>query len=80
MPEIIILPKWGMTMTEGTVAKWFKQIGDAVEAGENLVEIQTEKVSTIIEAPISGRITAILIQEGETVPVGSELAIITPRG
>ena len=78
MSETISLPKWGMTMTEATVVNWLKQVGDKIQEGENLVEVQTEKVSTLIEAPISGTVTAILVPAGQTIPVGTDLAVITP--
>jgi len=80
MAETVFLPKWGMTMTEGTVVKWLKQVGDRVAADEDLVEIQTDKVATLLPAPVAGVVTAILVPAGETVKVGTELAIITPTG
>lgn len=79
MNEAIVLPKWGMTMTEGAVAKWLKQVGDSFAQGENLAEVETEKVNTYLEAPAAGTLIEILIPEGQMVPVGTELAIISVR-
>lgn len=78
MSETIFLPKWGMTMSEGTVVNWLKQEGDAVEQGEGLVEVETDKVVNTLESPVSGLLESILVPEGETVEVGTELAIINP--
>ncbi len=76
MTETIFLPKWGMTMTEGRVIRWLKQAGDPVRAGDELVEVETDKVLNAIPAPIDGVLTEILVAADETVPVGTELGII----
>jgi pyruvate dehydrogenase E2 component (dihydrolipoamide acetyltransferase) len=78
MPETLFLPKWGMTMTEGRISRWLKQVGDAVAAEEEVVEVETDKVLNVLTAPVAGKLTAILVPEGETVPVGTELGTITP--
>jgi pyruvate dehydrogenase E2 component (dihydrolipoamide acetyltransferase) len=78
MPETIFLPKWGMTMTEGRVARWLKQVGDRVKADEELVEIETDKAMSVVTAPIDGVLTQILVEADNTVPVGTELGTITP--
>ncbi len=70
------LPKWGMTMQDGTVAEWLKGVGDKVEEGEPIAVVETEKVNTDLEAPESGIVKEILVQEGETVEVGTVLARI----
>jgi pyruvate/2-oxoglutarate dehydrogenase complex dihydrolipoamide acyltransferase (E2) component len=70
------LPKWGMTMQDGTVAEWLKKVGDRVDEGEPIAVIETEKVNTDLEAPESGVLKEILVQEGETVEVGTVLARI----
>ena len=80
MSEIIYLPKWGMTMTEALIVNWLKSEGDEIEEGEDLVEVETDKVTNTIEAPHSGILTSILAQEGETVEVGAEIAKITLNG
>jgi pyruvate/2-oxoglutarate dehydrogenase complex dihydrolipoamide acyltransferase (E2) component len=70
------LPKWGMTMQDGTIAEWLKEVGDEVEEGEPIAVVETEKVNTDLEAPESGVVREILVQEGETVEVGTVLARI----
>lgn len=78
MPEAVYLPKWGLTMTEGTVVNWLKQVGDQVAEGEDLVEVETEKVLNVLPAPIAGVLAEIRVPAGETVDVGAELALIVP--
>jgi len=80
MATTVIMPKLGLTMTEGTIEKWFKQEGDRVEKGEPLVEIITEKINFQYESPASGILRKILHHEGETVPVTTPIAIIAEEG
>jgi pyruvate dehydrogenase E2 component (dihydrolipoamide acetyltransferase) len=70
------MPQLGETVADGTVTKWFKSVGDVVEKGETLFEVSTDKVDTEIPAPIGGVLTSIVVAEGETVDVGTVLAII----
>jgi len=79
MPDVT-MPQLGETVAEGTVTKWFKSVGDEVEKGEALFEVSTDKVDTEIPAPASGVITAILVPEGDTVDVGTKLAVIGNPG
>ncbi|HEY3375800.1 MAG TPA: dihydrolipoamide acetyltransferase family protein [Candidatus Aquicultor sp.] len=72
----LTLPRLGETVTEGTVVRWLKKEGDFVNKDENYVEIETAKIETEIPSPVSGRIEKIIVNEGETVPVGTELAIV----
>jgi pyruvate dehydrogenase E2 component (dihydrolipoamide acetyltransferase) len=72
----VTMPQLGETVAEGTVTKWFKTVGDDVQKGEVLFEVSTDKVDTEIPAPASGVITAILVLEGDTVDVGTKLAVI----
>ena len=72
----ITLPKLGETVTEGTIVRWYKHVGDAVGADETLFEVSTDKVDTEIPSPVSGVVTAILVTEGETVPVGTVVALV----
>lgn len=72
----VTLPSMGESVTEGTVGAWRKQVGDPVAAGEAIVEIQTDKIDAEVPAPAAGRISAILAEEGQTVPVGASLAEI----
>src|ERR1700761_5266665 len=70
------MPQLGETVADGTVTKWFKQVGDHVARGDTLFEVSTDKVDTEIPAPAEGVLTKILVNEGETVDVGTVLAII----
>jgi len=72
------LPQFGMGMTEGTITRWLKSEGDRVREDEEIAEVETEKVEVVVVAPESGRLSKILIQPGETVPVFTTLAIIEP--
>nr|WP_047168043.1 biotin/lipoyl-containing protein [Sphingomonas sp. Y57] len=76
MPVIVNFPKSGMGIDEGTVITWLKAVGDRVEQGEIIVEIETAKANQEVEAPASGVLSLILVQAGETVPVNSDLAVI----
>jgi 2-oxoglutarate dehydrogenase E2 component (dihydrolipoamide succinyltransferase) len=73
----VIMPQLGETVAEGIVAKWHKKVGDSVAADEMLFDVETDKVSTEIPAPVAGVITEILVPEGATVKVGTRLAVIS---
>ena len=70
------MPQLGLTMTEGTVSKWFKQVGERVEAGEVLAEISTDKITNQIEAPVAGSVLAVLVPEGAVAKVQAVLAVL----
>lgn len=74
------MPKLGMTMKVGKVSKWHKKEGDAVEKDETLLEVETEKITNKVASPGSGTLFQIVIPEGETVPVGTILAVIAEAG
>ena len=76
MSTSVVLPALGESVTEGTVTRWLKQVGDEVKADEGLLEISTDKVDTEIPSPVSGILEEILVQEDETVEVGGLLAKI----
>jgi pyruvate/2-oxoglutarate dehydrogenase complex dihydrolipoamide acyltransferase (E2) component len=76
MATPVVLPKWGMGIEEGTVTRWLKREGDAVTQGEPLVEIETAKATQEVEAPASGRLSKILLPEGGTAAVNTEIGII----
>ncbi|WP_407360496.1 2-oxoglutarate dehydrogenase, E2 component, dihydrolipoamide succinyltransferase [Microbacterium sp. LBN7] len=76
MSTSVVLPALGESVTEGTVTRWLKQVGDTVQADEGLLEISTDKVDTEIPSPVSGVIEEILVAEDETVEVGALLARI----
>ena len=72
----VVMPQMGVSVSEGTITKWSKQVGETVEADETLLEISTDKVDTEVPSPATGVVTEILVQEGETVEVGTVLARI----
>src|SRR3954471_8404207 len=76
MSESVTLPALGESVTEGTVTRWLKQVGDHVDVDEPLLEVSTDKVDTEIPSPIAGVVEEILVQEDETVEVGAELVRI----
>jgi pyruvate dehydrogenase E2 component (dihydrolipoamide acetyltransferase) len=76
MSENVQLPALGESVTEGTVTRWLKSVGDRVEVDEPLLEISTDKVDTEIPSPFAGVLEQILVQEDETVEVGANLAVI----
>ena len=76
----VVMPQMGESITEGTITKWLKQVGDAVERDEQLFEISTDKVDAEIPSPIAGILLAINNQEGETVEVGKVVALIGAAG
>jgi pyruvate dehydrogenase E2 component (dihydrolipoamide acetyltransferase) len=76
----VVMPQMGVSVSEGTITKWLKQEGDPIAADESLLEISTDKVDTEVPSPGSGVVQQILVQEGETVEVGTKLAVIAPEG
>jgi 2-oxoglutarate dehydrogenase E2 component (dihydrolipoamide succinyltransferase) len=76
----VLMPQLGETVTEGTVAGWRKQVGDKVAADEILLDIETDKVSMEVPAPQAGVLSKILVEAGQTVGVGTELAVIEAEG
>jgi 2-oxoglutarate dehydrogenase E2 component (dihydrolipoamide succinyltransferase) len=76
----VLMPQLGETVAEGTVAAWHKQVGDKVEVDEILLDVETDKVSMEIPAPRAGTLAKILVQTGETVDVGTVLAVIQNEG
>ena len=80
MAEIINMPRLSDTMEEGTLAKWFKKVGDSVKEGEILAEIETDKATMEFESFHDGVLLHIGIDEGSTAPVDSIIAIIGSKG
>src|SRR5215470_13164188 len=76
----VVMPQMGVSVSEGTITKWLKQTGEPIAADEPLLEISTDKVDTEVPSPGEGIVQEILVQEGETVDVGTKLATIAPEG
>ena len=76
MAKVVVMPKLGLTMTEGTVSKWLKKVGDTVNEGEPLFEVETDKLTNTIDASASGVLRYLFAKEGATVPVLDKIAII----
>jgi pyruvate dehydrogenase E2 component (dihydrolipoamide acetyltransferase) len=74
------MPKWGLSMKTGLIVEWLKKAGDAVQEGEPIVEIESEKATNEVEAPVSGIMRTIEIEEGDSAPVGAAIAVITLPG
>ena len=76
MSETVNLPELGESVTEGTVTRWLKSVGDSIEVDEPLVEVSTDKVDTEIPSPVAGVIQEILVDEDEDIEVGAPLVVI----
>src|SRR6186713_1946854 len=76
----VVMPQMGESITEGTVSKWLKAVGDKIEKDEPILEISTDKVDAEVPSPAAGTLLEIRHQEGETVEVGTALAIIGAEG
>jgi 2-oxoglutarate dehydrogenase dihydrolipoamide succinyltransferase (E2 component) len=76
----VVMPQMGVSVSEGTITRWLKQLGEPVAMDEPLLEISTDKVDTEVPSPGEGVVTEIRVQEGETVEVGTVLATIGPAG
>src|SRR2546426_3542435 len=75
----VTMPQLGETVTEGTITKWFKQVGDKVDRDEPLFEVSTDKVDSEVPSSAGGYVAEILVPEGETVDVGTRLAVVTEQ-
>jgi pyruvate/2-oxoglutarate dehydrogenase complex dihydrolipoamide acyltransferase (E2) component len=73
----VILPKLGLTMDEGTIVRWHKQVGDEVKAGEALFEVETDKVTMDVEATADGYLRKVIVDDGVAVPVATVVAYMT---
>ncbi|HEY6473535.1 MAG TPA: biotin/lipoyl-containing protein, partial [Acidimicrobiales bacterium] len=72
----VVMPQLGETVTEGTITRWMKAVGDQVERDEPLFEVSTDKVDSEVPSPAAGVLSEIIVPEGETVEVGVRLAVI----
>src|SRR5215218_5497106 len=76
----VVMPQMGVSVSEGTITKWLKNEGEPIARDESLLEISTDKVDTEVPSPGEGVVAKIMVQEGETVDVGTVLAVIAPEG
>ena len=80
MSKKIIVPTLGESITEATVSRWLKNIGDQIETDEALVELETDKVNIEVPSPVTGILSEIKFKKGKTVKIGSELGVVEPNG
>jgi 2-oxoglutarate dehydrogenase E2 component (dihydrolipoamide succinyltransferase) len=76
----VVMPKMGESLQEGTIIRWFKKVGDAIERDEMILEISTDKVDTEVPAPVGGVLAEVVVPEGTTVEVGTVIARIATSG
>ncbi len=74
----IVMPKWGLAMIEGTVVEWQAEVGAELAAGQDIMEIETSKITNVFESPVEGPLRQIVVAGGETVPVGALLGVCAP--
>ena len=72
----IIMPSLGETVDEGKVVKWLKKVGDEIKEGDILCEVETDKTAAEIPSTVNGKLTEIIAQEGDTIPVGGKIATV----
>ncbi len=70
----VVLPKWGMTMQDGTIVEWTVAVGDSVTEGDTIANVETEKIEAEVPAPATGTVSEIVVAEGETIDVGTVIA------
>src|SRR5262245_37014756 len=80
MATDVVMPQMGESIAEGTIVRWIKKVGDAIDRDEPLFEISTDKVDAEIPSPASGVVAEIRAKDGETVPVNSVVAVISAAG
>src|SRR5690242_19732745 len=76
----VVMPQMGVSVSEGTITRWTKQVGERIEADETIVEISTDKVDTEVPSPASGVVRELFAGEGDTVPVNTRIAVIETGG
>ena len=76
----VVMPQMGVSVSEGTITRWAKQVGERIEADETIVEISTDKVDTEVPSPATGVVRELFAGEGETVPVNTRIAVIDTGG
>jgi pyruvate dehydrogenase E2 component (dihydrolipoamide acetyltransferase) len=75
----IVMPKWGLAMQEGMVAKWLVEAGAEIKAGDEILDIETSKIANVFESPVAGPLRRQIVGEGDTVPVGALLGVVADR-
>lgn len=80
MADEVTMPKWGLTMKKGKIVKWLKTEGDRIEKGEPFFEVETEKITNVVESTASGIVFQIVVPAGSTVPIGTIVAIVAAEG
>ena len=80
MATPVTMPQLGESVTEGTIARWLKAEGDEIEKDESLAEVDTDKVNAELPSPVAGKIEKLLVSEGTTVDVGTEIALVAVDG
>ena len=76
----VTMPKWGLSMVQGTVSDWVVDEGEELEKGQEIVEIETDKIANVLESPSSGTLKKIVAQPGEVLPVAALIGVITNVG
>jgi pyruvate dehydrogenase E2 component (dihydrolipoamide acetyltransferase) len=74
--KLVVMPKWGLAMQEGMVARWLVEEGATINAGDEILDIETSKIANVFESPVAGPLRRRLVGEGETVPVGALLGVV----
>ena len=78
MSTNVLMPQLGESIAEGTIIRWNKAVGDAVDEGEPIAAVETDKASMEIEAPVSGTLTELLVEAGDSPEVGDPIARLDP--
>src|SRR3954464_2140684 len=73
----ITMPKWGLAMEEGALARWAVEVGAPIALGQEIMDIETTKIANVFESPVAGVLRKKVVQEGETVPVGALLGVVS---
>lgn len=73
----ITMPKWGMTMEDGELMEWMVSVGDAIAVGQEVANVETDKITGVVESPVAGTIQRLVAQPGDVLPVGALLAVVS---